>query len=50
MSPEGFLQFSHSKDYRPDLLQVKVMQGVLDPLGMPLATAVVSGERADDPL
>lgn len=30
--------------------QVKVMQAVLDPLGMPLATDVVSGERADDPL
>src|SRR5262249_22446 len=30
--------------------QVKVMQAVLDPLGMPVATDVVSGERADDPL
>src|SRR5437868_5359360 len=26
------------------------MQAVLDPLGMPLATDVVSGERADAPL
>jgi transposase len=26
------------------------MQALLDPLGMPLATDVVSGERADDPL
>ena len=26
------------------------MQAVLDPLGMPLATDVVLGERADDPL
>ena len=26
------------------------MLAVLDPLGMPLATDVVSGERADDPL
>src|SRR6266849_4942530 len=26
------------------------MQAVLDPLGLPLATDVVSGERADDPL
>jgi transposase len=26
------------------------MQAVLDPLAMPLATDVVSGERADDPL
>ena len=50
VSPEGLFQFGHSKDYRPDLPQVKVMQAVLDPLGMPLATDVVSGERADDPL
>ena len=50
VSPEGLFQFGHSKDYRPDLPQVKVMQAVLDPLGMPLGTDVVSGERADDPL
>ena len=50
VSPDGFFQFGHSKDYRPDLPQVKVMQAVLDPLGMPLAPDVVSGERADDPL
>src|SRR5215470_6114396 len=46
----GLFPFGHSKDARPDLPQVKVMQAVLDPLGMPLATDVVSGERADDPL
>jgi len=46
----GLFQFGHSKDARPDLPQVKVMQAVLDPLGMPVATDVVSGERADDPL
>ena len=46
----GLFQFGHSKDERPDLPQVKVMQAVLDPLGMPLATDVVSGECADDPL
>src|SRR5215471_9456471 len=46
----GLFQFGHSKDARPDLPQIKVMQAVLDPLGMPLATDVVSGERADDPL
>jgi transposase len=50
VSDRGLFQFGHSKDYRPDLPQVKVMQAVLDPLGMPLATDVVSGERADDPL
>src|ERR671936_1226136 len=50
VSEGGLFQFGHSKDARPDLPQVKVMQAVLDPLGMPLATDVVSGERADDPL
>ena len=50
VSAGGLFQFGHSKDHRPDLPQVKVMQAVLDPLGMPLATDVVSGERADDPL
>jgi transposase len=50
VSEGGLFQFGHSKDDRPDLPQVKVMQAVLDPLGMPLATDVVSGERADAPL
>jgi transposase len=50
VSAEGLFQFGHSKDHRPDLPQVKVMQAVLDPLGMPLATDVVAGNRADDPL
>jgi transposase len=50
VTEEGLLQFGHSKDHRPDLPQVKVMLSSLDPLGMPLATQVVSGERADDPL
>jgi transposase len=49
VTEDGLFQFGHSKDYRPDLPQGKVMQAVLDPLGMPLATDVVSGERADDP-
>src|SRR5712691_9612756 len=45
----GLLQFGHSKDdpLRP---QIKVMMGALDPLGMPLATEVLSGGRADDGL
>jgi transposase len=50
LSEEGSLfQFGHSKD-DPSLPQVKVMMGTLDPLGMPLATQVVSGEQADDGL
>ena len=50
VSDEGLFQLGHSKDHRPDLPQVKVMQAVLDPLAMPLATDVVAGGRADDPL
>jgi transposase len=46
----GLFQFGHSKDHRPDLPQVKVMLAALDPLGLPLVTTVLSGERADDPL
>lgn len=46
---EGLFQFGKSKDH-PGLLQVKVMQAVLDPLGLPVATDVVSGEQADDGL
>src|SRR5262249_7515108 len=43
----GLVQFGHSKD-DPTRPQIKVMIGSLDPLGMPLATDVLSGERADD--
>jgi len=50
VSEDGLLQWGHSKDHRPDLPQLKVMLATLDPLGMPLATEVLSGERADDPL
>src|SRR5712691_10156618 len=45
----GLLQFGHSKD-DPSRPQIKVMTGALDPVGMPLATDVLSGERADDGL
>src|SRR2546423_2336519 len=45
----GLFQFGHSKD-DPTRPQIKVMIGSLDPLGMPLATDVLSGERADDGL
>ncbi|HSX82267.1 MAG TPA: hypothetical protein VLQ80_27365, partial [Candidatus Saccharimonadia bacterium] len=49
VTAEGLLQFGHSKD-DPTRPQIKVMIGSLDPLGMPLATDVLSGERADDGL
>ena len=50
VTEDGLFQFGHSKDHRPDLSQVKVMLSTLDPLGMPVVTQVVSGEKADDPL
>ena len=46
----GLFQFGHSKEHRPDLPQLKINMAVLDPLGLPLSTTIVSGERADDPL
>ena len=45
----GLFQFGHSKD-DPTRPQIKIMMGSLDPLGMPLSTDVLSGERADDGL
>src|SRR6266581_268992 len=49
VNDRGLLQFGPSKD-DPSRPQIKVMMGSLDPLGMPLATDVLSGERADDGL
>ena len=49
LESEGLIQFGHSKD-DPNKPQFKMMLGSLDPLGMPLATDVVSGEKADDEL
>src|SRR3990172_228113 len=46
---DGLMKFGRSKDHRPDLRQFKQVLGTLDPVGVPLATAVVSGEQADDP-
>jgi transposase len=45
----GLVQFGHSKD-DPSRPQIKLMMASLDPMGMPLASEVVSGERADDSL
>src|SRR5262245_43823115 len=49
LSERGLLQFGHSKD-DPGRPQLKIAAGVLDPLGMPLVTAVVPGNSTDDPL
>jgi transposase len=50
VTPDGLLQFGHSKDHRPDLPQFKVQLSALDPIGLPVTNTVVSGERADDGL
>src|SRR5207244_6822353 len=50
INEEGLLQLGHSKDHRPDLPQLKVVLASLDPLGMPLASEVIAGEHADDPV
>src|SRR3954469_5888598 len=49
LSERGLLQFGHSKD-DPDRPQFKIAAAVLDPLGLPLVTAVVPGNVTDDPL
>ncbi len=50
VTEEGLFQLGTSRDHRPDLPQLKVMLSALDPLGLPVATQIVSGKRADDPL
>ena len=50
VTDDGLFQWGHSKNKRPDLAQVKIMLATLDPLALPVATEVLSGEKADDPL
>jgi len=50
VTEEGLFQCGYSKDRRPDAPQVKVGLATLDPLGLPLASLVVPGDRADAPL
>jgi transposase len=49
VTAESLGQCGHSKD-DPTRPQIKVMLGSLDPLGMPLATEVLAGERAGEGL
>lgn len=49
VNEDGLFQFGHSKD-DPSLPHLKAMFASLDPLGMPLAAHIVSGEKADDGL
>jgi len=45
----GMLNFGHSKDRRPDLLQYKQGLAVLDPAGVPILSETLCGNIADDP-
>lgn len=47
---ESLLRYGHSKDKRPDLLQYRQLLATLDPVGMPLVSATLGGNGADDPL
>jgi transposase len=49
VTADGLLPCGPSTDQRPDLPQVKIMRSALAPLGLPVATDVVPGPRADDP-
>jgi transposase len=49
-TPEGVMQFGHSKDHRPDLPQLKLMAAVAQPTSQLVACDVVAGNNADDPL
>ena len=46
----SLLRQGHSKDHRPDLLQYRQMLGTLDPAGVPLVSATIPGNGADDPV
>lgn len=49
-TPQGLMQHGHSQDHRPDLPQLKLMAAAAEPTGQLLASDVVSGQSADDPL
>jgi transposase len=46
----GVMQRGHSKDYRPDLPQLKLMAAAAEPSGYLIASDVHPGQCADDPL
>jgi len=49
-SEAGIMQLGHSKDHRPDLVQLKLMGAAAQPSGHLLGSDVYPGQRADDPL
>jgi transposase len=50
VTPEGLMQFGHSKDHRPDLPQLKLMAAAAQPTSHTLACDIVPGNNADDGL
>ncbi len=44
----NLLNFGYSKDRRPDLVQYRQMLATLDPMGMPLLGATLSGNGTDE--
>jgi transposase len=46
----GLMQYGHSKDHRPDLPQLKLMAAAAEPSGHVIASDVLAGQQADDPL
>lgn len=47
---EGVMQYGYSKDHRPDLPQLKLMAAAAEPSGHLMASDVLAGNKADDPL
>ncbi|MBA3789601.1 IS1634 family transposase [Patescibacteria group bacterium] len=47
---QSLLRHGYSKDKRPDLLQYRQLLATLDPAGIPLVSATLPGNGADDPL
>lgn len=50
ITPDGLMQFGHSKDHRPDLPQFKLMAAAAQPTSHLIACDIVPGNAADDPL
>jgi len=46
----GLMQYGHSKDHRPDLPQLKLMAAAAEPSGHIVASDLLAGQKADDPL
>lgn len=48
-NPRTLLHFGHSKDAHPERRQFIEALATLDPVGVPLVTATLPGQQADDP-